>query len=275
MKPLIRWAGGKTKLVPEISKAFGRPSQRYLELFCGSASVFLGRKAEGDIIGRAVLVDSNKALINFHTWVRDDPKGLFDLTLEYLDILADKPVENYAYLRSLFNEQQPKNRRMAAMFWALNLSCFNGLYRENQKGEFNVPRGDRIMRPDLAHTMEVSRLFQKTVFEARDASDPLVFAGLGADQVYADPPYVPLSSGSFTSYTRAGFSAEDQRKLAKGLAKSEAHAVISNTDTPLTREIYSDYHVIAELSVHRSIAAAAGKRGKAAELLLSNRPKRS
>lgn len=278
MKPLLKWAGGKAKLAAKIDKVFGGPCEgTYYEPFCGAASVFLYRRAAGRV-ERAVLSDANRRLINFYTVVRDDPVGLLAECDALPDLSSDRWLDEYYAVRDAFNgaDRNLGVGQAARMFW-LNRTCFNGLYRENASGGFNVPVGSfkRPRLPGRQHILRVSELLQGVELVCGDFDAHLLAAGPG-DQVYCDPPYVPLSTTSkFTRYSLGDFGPPEQSRLAELAAEAGergAQVVLSNHDTPVVRnELYTQargFECAHRLKVRRSISAKTGTRGLAGELII-------
>ena len=285
MKPLVKWAGGKARLAPLISEAFGGPCEGiYYEPFMGSASVFLHRKALREV-QRAVLSDVNRHLMNAYREVRIDAAPV----IEALRKLPHEDWhERYYEIRDAFNGANGVLTPVdaAAHFFWLNRACFNGLYRENKQGMFNVPVGQykrlSLLAPVdfwlVAQYLQDADLFGfdfKTMFSwglspVGDRPPVVPVPGLG-DHVYLDPPYVPLSkTANFTGYTARGFSLEDQTALAR-LATYVAHrgarVVVSNADVSLVRELYrkEDGWTLQRVEVQRSISR--GPRGKVGEII--------
>ncbi|MCB9675995.1 MAG: Dam family site-specific DNA-(adenine-N6)-methyltransferase [Alphaproteobacteria bacterium] len=238
MKPLLKWAGGKARLAPEICEAFAGPcSGTYLEPFAGAAAVALFRLQRGDI-GDAVLTDVNHKLIAVHAAVRDH---VDDVLEELAAMPYDDWKERYYQVRAAYNDGPFKGPAHAARFIWLNRAGFNGLYRENKRGEHNVPVGryTRVSIPDESHFRKVSELLRGVHLSADDFRTALTRAGKG-DQVYCDPPYVPLSAtANFTAYCKAPFGLPEQIALAEAArdaASRGAQVVLSNHDTPLVRD---------------------------------------
>ncbi len=264
--PILKWAGGKSRLAPRVAEAFGRPCEgTYYEPFLGSASVFLHLRAHG-LIERAVLSDVNEKLIKAYRALRDDADGVLR---ELEQLPRDDWSERYREVRDDFNAGPHSGAAHAARLFWLNRACFNGLYRENKSGGFNVHVGSykALRLPDPERFREVAELLQGVTLYATRFERALDQAGPG-DHVYCDPPYV----GTFAAYSAAGFSEADQHALARaarGAASRGARVVLSNADLPAVRnELYpteQGFEVVASLQVRRSISR--GKRGKAAELL--------
>ncbi|TVQ90922.1 MAG: Dam family site-specific DNA-(adenine-N6)-methyltransferase [Deltaproteobacteria bacterium] len=262
MKPLLKWAGGKRRLAEAITRVFPGPcAGTYFEPFCGGASVFLRRRALGTV-ERAVLSDANPRLIAMYQAVRDDVEGVLD-ALQRLPSLEDGSWRDAYYdVRSAFNACEPRRVDQAARLIWLNKTCYNGLYRESVSTGFNVPVGrykaPRLPKPE--HVRRVSELLQGAELYAASFEQVMARAGEG-DQIYCDPPYVPLDQPSnFTAYSKGGFDLDAQRALAsaaKGAAARGAVVVLSNHDTRFVRrELYSAAHgfeVVSSFGVRRSI----------------------
>jgi len=271
MRPVLKWAGGKARLADRIDQAFGEPCEgTYFEPFLGSGAVFLHRKERGRV-GRAVLSDANAKLVAVHVAVRDEVDAV-------LRSLAALPTEDgwkdrYYEIRDLYNAG-PFTADHAARFLWLNRAGYNGLYRENRRGEFNVPCGRygalRLPGPD--HFRAVAELLQDT--EIRVASFGAVLAQAGeGDQVYCDPPYVPLSATAcFTGYCSSPFGFAEQRALAKAARRAAlqgAMVVLSNHDLPIVRhQLYEEtlgFRHVARPRVARAISR--GARGSVDEII--------
>jgi DNA adenine methylase len=268
-RPLLKWPGGKSRQAAEIAAAIGPVRGTYYEPFVGSAAVYLHLRSAG-LVERAVLSDVNERLLDVHREVRDDVEAV-------LRILGALPVEgdwrgDYYGIRKALNDGYPGLMRAARMIW-LNHACFNGLYRENQKGEFNVAAGDyaRISLPTHEHFREVSGLLRGAHIDVRDFRDSLQLAGPG-DVVYLDPPYVPISkTSSFAAYSADGFDYFDQIDLAieaQNAATRGARAVISNHDLPATRGLYckeDGFRLVRTSPIRRSISCKGTARAAVAE----------
>jgi DNA adenine methylase len=238
---------------------------RYHEPFVGSAAVFFDLQP-----AQAILADSNRALIDCYTAVRDHVEALIP-QLDWLQ--ARHTPQEFYRMRQRYNTARLDKVERAALFIYLNRTCYNGLYRVNSRGEFNVPAG-RYARPRisdpaglraasaaLAHARLVTRQFDRCAEDVgRD------------DFVYIDPPYHRLDATSFTSYTAEGFGEKEQLELAGVVAQLHAtggRVMVSNSDTPLVRELYSAYRVI-QIRAARPINSAVQGRGLVSEVLILN-----
>jgi DNA adenine methylase len=275
MKPLLKWAGGKARLAPAIEAAFGAPCiGTYHEPFCGSGAVFLYRRALGTIGADVVLSDANPKLMAVHEMLRD----AVDDVLHELTLLPEEDwKERYYEIRDSFNGGPWRDPAHAARFIWLNRASFNGLYRENRDGNFNVPVGryEKVMLPSPARFYEVHRALQGVRLRTCTYAEALADVGRD-DHVYCDPPYVPLSAtAKFTGYTQGGFGLDDQAGLAacaRVAADRGARVVLSNHDLPLVREhlypLSDGFHHVGQPRVSRAISRSAeARKAGAAELV--------
>lgn len=260
----IKWAGGKTRVMPELLKHLPK-ADCLIEPFVGSGTVFMNTEYR-----RYVLCDSNRALINFFEMLTRHTEELIKSARMFFqdgnfseDYYACRDGFNFISKNCLIGAGTARKVQWAAMFLYLNRHGYNGLYRVNLKGEFNVPFG-KFAAPYLPE--KEMRLFAekandtKTVFFHSDFRDSIHgVMRLPRDAViYCDPPYIPTSNTSnFTAYGKP-FTLEDHRALAAALMavnrQNGTRSVISNSDTPETSEIYSAFNLHA-LSVRRSVSA--------------------
>ena len=261
-RPFLKWAGGKSRLISQYHRYFPKDFNTYYEPFLGGGAVFFHLQHHP-----AVLSDINPELINVYRCVRDQVKNLIALLAEH----QRKHNKDYYYwMRS--DVGRTKIEKAARLIY-LNKTCFNGLYRENSKGEFNVPIGKynnpKICDPDLLYS--ASAALKSAEIKVRSFDKVLKYAKKD-DFVYFDPPYYPLSSTSnFTAYNRDFFSKEDQIKLRDVFAELASRGVkvmLSNSDCELIRELYRNFD-IREISASRAINSNGNKRGKIAELLVT------
>lgn len=266
-RPFLKWAGGKRQLLaqlyPHVPKEFGH----YYEPFLGGGALFFGLRASG-WIGMASLSDSNKRLVSTYTGVRDDVQGV-------IDILTPKRYELQEFLeeRKRLVDSFVNDTEVAAWMIYLNRTCFNGLYRVNKNGQFNVPFG-RYTNPTICDEFllqTASRALRKTMIGHVDFERCVRSAEKG-DLVYFDPPYAPVSdTANFTAYTAAGFLPADHARLAATARKLKArgvHVILSNADVPAVREWYHDFQ-LREVQGRRSINSKGGKRGAVGELIIT------
>ena len=265
--PFLKWAGGKSRLISQYAPYLPQREtiRRYYEPFIGSAALFFHLQPPD-----ARLSDANWKLVETYRVVRDEPDKL-------IEALHPHRNERAYYYR--IRSQKPKDLtpvQRAARLIYMNKTCYNGLYRENQKGEFNVPFG-RYKRPkicDEERLYAASRALQGVELCDVDFAEAIADAGKG-DFVYFDPPYVPLSAtSSFTSYSRYGFDEEDHRRLAQALrelTERGCRVMLSNSSAPLVYELYRGHDFkIEEVKARRNINSKAHKRGAVTELVIMN-----
>jgi DNA adenine methylase len=262
IKPCLRWVGGKTQLIPQLLEHVPPKYEAYHEPFLGGAALFFALAPE-----RAFLTDVNPTLINAYCAIQSDIQMLV-MELRKFERSANCFYEQ----RRLLNEYKDHQVITSARFIYLNKTCFNGLWRENAKGEFNVPYGgDRRGKViDESNLLSCSIALQKaSVFwESFERCETRVQKG---DLVYFDPPYLPVSSNSFVDYTSDGFGKDEHvklRDLARRLKKKGAHVILSNSDTPLTRDLYADFE-LREVKARRSVNSNGQGRGKVGELIIT------
>ncbi len=282
MRPLLKWAGGKYRQADMIDVMLRGGmlvpcAGTHIEPFIGAGAPFL-RRAENGMVSRAVLGDANPKLIGMHAAVRNHPQQVINELRGLPTSLHPITGWRAAYkgVRQAFNDGPHEGAAHAARFIWLNRAGFNGLYRENKKGMFNVPPGKSagtprpLSLPSDEHILAVARLLKLAeVIVCADFRDVIAFAGKG-DQVYCDPPYVPIKAGSFTSYSADGFTDRDQADLAAAslaAVQRGARVVVSNSDTAACRSLYADpAWQITELLASRSISRS-GSRAPAKELM--------
>ena len=262
MKPFLKWAGGKYRLV-ELIKSTLPEANRLIEPFVGSGAVFLNSEYSDNL-----LADSNADLINLFLIIQKEGQSFISDCHELFIPENNTELAFYKF-RKEFNSIDDL-RRKAALFVYLNRHCFNGLCRYNSKGEFNVPFG-RYSKPTLQEK-EMFYFHEKSkhaVFEVADFLTTMEKANYG-DVIYCDPPYVPLSAtSSFTSYSKGGFGLDEQNALAgmaKKLQKKGITVVISNHDTVFTNEVYHPAKIIT-FDVQRFISSDTKNRNAVGELL--------
>lgn len=265
--PIVKWVGGKRQLMFELLKNMPKNYNRYFEPFIGGGALFFELQPDN-----AYISDMNEELINLYQVVRDNVDELIN-DLQKHDISKEYFME----IRNIDRTEEYQNWsdiKKASRFIYLNRTCFNGMYRVNSKGEFNVPFGHyknpRIL--DENNLINCSHLLQRTEIKQADFSEILKKVKKG-DFVYFDPPYVPLSeTSSFTSYTKDGFDIDMQFKLRDVCDELDFMGVkflLSNSDTKLVNELYENYN-IKKVFASRQINANADGRGKITEVLVRN-----
>jgi DNA adenine methylase len=256
MKPIVRWAGGKRRALPELLRRVPKGYGRYFEPFLGAGTLFFALAESGR---PAVLGDANADLIEMY---RALAWNVGDVCDHLEELCSRHNRDHYLAVRSTWNDRPVYSPAVrAAQFLYLNQSCYAGLWRVNRRGEFNVAfQPDR--KPQFgreAMTAAAAKL-QRTILRA-GSYEETVSAAVWGDFAYLDPPYVPLSpTANFTSYTAGGFGLRAQHELAAtvlDLAASGVHVMVSQSDTPLVRDLYADLR-IEKISVRRSIGKNKG-----------------
>jgi DNA adenine methylase len=275
MKPLLKWAGGKRHIADELFSYFPVDWNKgtYIEPFIGGGAMFLFLAPE-----RALIADLNIRLFGFYSHIKNSPdevfNGIFEISKSFNESPLEKKKDFYLELRSKYNSSEVSSVESAILLYSLNKLCFNGLYRENSKGFFNVPFGQKKSFPALERQdfESASTLLQNATVSNSDFEGTLSHAVAG-DFVYLDPPYIPIdATSSFTSYHADGFGLSDQARLAQRmieLKKSNIKAMCSNSDTPLSREVYGNLN-IKTIQAPRMVSARASGRGSVSELVITN-----
>ena len=286
--PILKWAGGKRQLLTSLYNHFPTSFNRYHEPFLGGGALFFDLEPD-----RGSINDANTRLINFYEQVRDRPENLIDHLRSFDDPTSkpdvnnrfsdrsrkDKEISSYYYQqRELYNNRpygdEYDETKEAALLLYLNRTCYNGLYRENSDGGFNVPIG-RYENPDWVRATEIrnaSQVLESISIRNKDFEYISESAQEG-DLVYFDPPYEPMSpTASFTDYSAAGFDKSDQSRLldlAKDLDDRNIHVIISNSG--VTYEMYNqfDFYVSRE-GATRSINSDGSNRDAVDEIVATN-----
>jgi DNA adenine methylase len=260
--PVLKWAGGKRKLLPELLKHVPKKIDMYAEPFAGGAALFFHIWPR---CKEAVLIDENKDLVVFYRTLRDNPKELIAQARAFVH-----DEKTFYWVRSMNPKKLSDVHRAARMLY-LNKTCFNGLWRVNAKGKFNSPWGhyknprivDEEALMNVSRALQVARII-KADFHVAERYKP--------DFVYCDPPYDPVSASSdFTRYAKNDFTWEDQKRLeewASGLRDMGSAVMLSNANTKRVRKLYRawDQRVI---KAARAINANGNGRGKVEELIIT------
>ena len=291
MHPFLKWVGGKRQLLHELRAWYPQSFRRYIEPFVGSGAVFFDLYGSGALApaGRhAWLVDDNADLVGCYEMVRTHTEHVI-AELEHLATghRARGEAHYYQIRDERFNPCRAAGGAytpaLAAMLIYLNRTGFNGLFRLNRRGEFNVPAG-RYVNPricDAEHLRAVAAVLRdpRVVVQRGSFERPLAEAGAG-DFVYCDPPYAPLSkTASFANYTAHGFSADDQARLQQAViaaVKRGAYVIVSNSSAPDIRRLYAGAEArdaglsVSRVLARRAINSSPGQRGPIVELVATN-----
>ncbi|MFA7543158.1 MAG: DNA adenine methylase [Candidatus Cloacimonadaceae bacterium] len=289
MKPFVKWAGGKAQLLSEIRKHYpaglGTAIRRYAEPFVGGGAVLFDILNHYDI-DAIYISDSNAELINSYRVIKDDVELLISYLnvyqKDYLPLADDKRKQYYYEKRTRYNALKQEailDVEMASLFIFLNKTCFNGLYRVNAKGEYNVPMGSykAPLICDAENLCAVSKGLSKVQIECADYRQSSTFIDANTF-VYFDPPYRPLNAtSSFTAYTKDSFNDVSQKELAEYIGRLSlrgARIVASNSDPKNTApdddffdELYAQMNIM-RIPATRMINSDASARGKINELLI-------
>ena len=272
-KPFVKWAGGKRQIIDKLQKLVPLEYNTYYEPFVGGGALLFELSPK-----QAVINDSNKELMNVYKTISTD-KG-YEETLKLLNTYEKKHNEKFFYqIRNLDKDKMKfeklSNVERAARTIYLNKACFNGLYRVNSKGEFNVPFNKKLkintydgQNMTLAYvyfqTNKITMLntdFEKAVKDAKKG-----------DFIYFDPPYDSENDDTFNSYTEDGFGKEEQIRLAKvykDLSDRGCYVMLSNHNTTLINELYKDYNIHV-ITAKRNINSKGSKRGNVEEVIITN-----
>ncbi len=264
MTPFLKWVGGKRWLVDSKQLEVPRSYRRYIEPFLGGGAVFFRIRPRA-----ALLSDLNSRLIECYEVVRDDP--------EQIKLLLEAHASGHS--KDYYYEVRAKafgtKLERAGQFLYLNRTCFNGIYRENLRGEFNVPKGSKdTVLFDNDDFLAWSNALQGVSLETKDFEVAIDEANEG-DFVFADPPYtVRHNRNGFIKYNQKMFSWEDQQRLARALksaAERGVNFVLTNADHPVVRELYEGFEEKRSVARTSLVAANATNRSKTTELLVSSR----
>lgn len=298
-KPFLKWAGGKSQLIPELSSRLPKEItetgiiESYVEPFVGGGAFFFYLKSKFQIYN-SFLLDINRELIVGYKVIQNNPKELIthlnNLELEYLNKNEEERKNYYYVIRDNYNSQinsfdfinyNTSWIERAAFMIFLNRTCFNGLFRQNRTGQFNVPHG-RYKNPricDKDNILKVNLALKNTEIICGDFKDSSKYIN-PKSLVYFDPPYRPLNkTSSFTSYSKEEFTDDEQIRLAefyKELDKKGAYLILSNSD-PKNEDpnddffdnLYRDF-TIERVNAKRIINCDPNKRGEITELIIRN-----
>lgn len=271
MSPVLKWAGGKTQLLDPIMAKMPKTYNKYYEPFIGGGAVWLAVMPE-----HAVINDINEQLINLYRQMKENAETVIAYVNELDSVSCDKDF--YYNIRERYNAKIASctlDAECAALMIWINKHCFNGLYRVNGKGLFNVPYNNKAngRSIDESNLSAIAEYLQHAdiVIACRDFEDVCKDVCAG-DFVYFDSPYIPVSdTADFTDYTKGGFTLDDHKRLSLLFHRLDgigAKVMLSNNDVPLVYELYNGY-MIQSLDVKRMINRNASKRtGK--EVIVTN-----
>jgi len=269
-KPFIQWVGGKREMIAQYEEFIPKKFNTYYEPFLGGGAMFFYLQPT-----EAILSDNNTELIKTYEGVRDNPEEVIKILKE---LKSRHSKELYTKIRNMDREinisQKLTTAEIAARMIYLNQTCFNGLYRVNQKGQFNVPIGSSLNRLICdEHTIRNASKILKTIKITGSDFATVVKDAESGDLIYLDPPYYPVSAYSdFTRYTKEKFYKEDQIRLKKEidrLSKIGCKIMLSNSDCEFIKDLYSNYQLHKVYS-SRSLNCKKDQRGKVSELLITN-----
>lgn len=296
-RPFIKWAGGKSQLLPQFDSLLPEGLSEignlvYIEPFVGGGAMLLHMLQRYPNISRAVVNDINADLVTVYKTLKRAPHKLSALLLrmqrEYLALGADAKKDYYLAVRDGFNEHPAVKARYdlnrAASFIFLNKTCYNGLYRVNKKGEFNVPWGKQLS-PSIVNEEEIMavwRVLRRVTFIQGDFETTLNYVAAGRTFVYFDPPYRPLSeTSSFTAYDASDFGDAEQRRLSVFVGRmadagcmvmaSNSDGRSCNPDDTFIEDLYAraDFN-IRRVRAKRNINSKGDGRGEIPELVIRN-----
>jgi DNA adenine methylase len=279
-RPFVKWAGGKRAIVDELRQWMPAEIGTYAEPFCGGGAVFFALAAEPRRrFKRAILTDKNAELVASYRAIKTDVDALVRRLRKYSEehfALSEEGRRDHFYdVRKLETERLSDVERAARLIF-LNKTCFNGLWRVNSSGLFNVPFG-RYAKPKILDERRLRAVHVALIdVDIREADFQEATKSLrSGDFAYFDPPYVPVSrTANFTAYAKDGFGVDEQRRLLDELArlrKKNVAAMVSNTCSPETEALYAGYHV-NRVNVARAINSDASKRGEVFELVVTTYP---
>ncbi|WP_138309441.1 MULTISPECIES: Dam family site-specific DNA-(adenine-N6)-methyltransferase [unclassified Clostridium] len=268
-QPFVKWAGGKRQLLDRIKARLPKHFNGYMEPFVGGGAVYFGLQPE-----KAIINDINESLINAYRQIQISPEEFVNVISEHDRKIADAGKEYYYKVRELYNDKLMRaeyDMELAVLFVFLNKHCFNGLYRVNGSGLFNVPYNNSVKEScSRENILAVSRSLQKVCIKSGDFQDACELAKKD-DFIFLDSPYAPLNPTSFNSYTKEGFDIESHKRVAvvfRELTKRGCYCMLTNHNTELINELYADFNKTV-VDVRRMINSDAKNRvGK--EIIITN-----
>jgi len=272
-KPFVKWAGGKRQIISSLEKHIPKIFNTYYEPFLGGGAVLFHLLGKNPDL-KCTVSDLNSDLILSYITIRDKVEQLVE-SLEKHSHRYFADQQDYYYS---VRESSPKNQiEKVSRLLFLNKTCFNGLYRVNSKGQFNVPLG-RYTNPSIVNKenlLSVSKILQSKNIAIRCQDFTAILDDVRKDDfVYFDPPYQPVSkTANFTSYTKCEFTYDDLKRLAElcqKLDKKECKVLLSNSNTKEVKNLFSSVWKVVEISANRAINSNSKKRKGHTELLIKN-----
>lgn len=277
-RPAVKWVGGKQRLVPKLMRRLPEDVDRlrHVELFAGSGALYFARRPlqSNQLQLSGILNDKNLRLMDTYAVLREDVDGVIR---SLCGLARYHSRDHYLNVRKRFNSGSGRLALRAAMFLYLNRTCYNGLYRQNGSGQFNVPWGryDAPRICDPKRLRSCSRELDTTFLVWSDferAYRSVVSCDKGRCFIYLDPPHAPADGTSFQTYLAGGFSHDDHvrlRNLVREMDGAGHRVMISNADTLFVRDIYREFRV-ERIEGTRSVSCKGSSRGKVGELLIRN-----
>jgi len=267
-RPILKWAGGKTQLLPELLARMPRSYGKFIEPFFGGGALFFSCQPKAG----AVLADINPELTNLYRTVASNPHEIISLLKEFQN------TQEFFYEVRSWNRESLSKEMQAARTLYLNKTCFNGLYRVNKKGEFNTPYG-KYKNPNIVNEsgiLSASRVLQNVIFENLDYKQTLQKHAEPGDFIFLDPPYLPVGKyEDFKRYTKEGFYEEDHWELAsevKRLSELGCHVLLTNSNSPLVYDLYDEFDITV-IQTKRHVNSKGDKR-TGEDIIVSAPPKR-
>lgn len=266
-KPFLRWAGGKTWLLKSLEAFLPKKINNYHEPFIGGGSVFIHLKSTGKIQNKAYLSDKNNDLINAYKILRSQPEQLINVLEEFKN-----EKDFYYFIR---DQKYTDKLEQAAQFIFLNRTSFNGIYRVNLKGEYNVPYGFKAYKQlfDFENFKKISRLLKNTSLQSRDFAKTLNDINKG-DLVFLDPPYtVAHENNGFVKYNQKIFSWEDQERLKEYIEKvkaKKAYFILTNAAHESICNLFHDVTTPHEVNRYSVVGGTGAERREISEYIFTN-----
>lgn len=264
-RPFVKWVGGKSGILKHILKHLPARGIEgvYYEPFVGGGAVFFELHKQG-LLTAACLSEKNEALVDAYNVIKNQPQELIAALQKH----ATKHDHDYYYEIREDNKPNKSPLQSAARFIYLNKTCFNGLHRENKRGEFNVPIGSyknpKIV--DEENIMAVHKALKDVDIRFQDFES---FYPCRDDFIYLDPPYYPVKDNSFTKYSRSDFQEEEHIRLRDFLSGLKCKWMLTNSDTPEVRKLYQEFEIVS-IKAPRAVAASGKSRKPAKELIIRN-----